>query len=352
VQRLQRWVLGALCWLSRQRSKLESGSTDGGLAEADGSTDGVVDAAGGSTDGVVVLAEVRGSIGGEWFSGSICVSEEKYPIIKILPSALAETQGDEPFVAIVRSREELCRWLRRPLPGLGWLQVEGLLGDSDAWIEAAHSGSDLSLDLILADASSEFPELYKLVDVSAVHDVRVTIQARPGLLKAVKLAAALRFPIRILPGQPKADVLAELKEALDFYLHDPAVEAPIEFFHSWIAATRGTEVGSLWMILEEDPAAYLQYDMDGQTKFPPSGPAGSSEKLPAEFVENHLKGLLEQGTECATCPWQQSCRGYFKWPDRAYSCQGIKDLFSIIQAAADEMARDLASCVLQSTSPA
>jgi hypothetical protein len=278
------------------------------------------------------------------------VSEENYPVVRMLPSALAKTQGDEPFVAIVRSREELCQWLGNPLPGLSWLQVEGILGDSDAWIEAAHSGSDIPLDLILADPSAEFSELYKLVDVSALHDVRVTIQARPGLLKAVKLAAALRFPIRLLPGQPKADVLAEIKQALDFYLHDPAVEAPVEFFHSWIARTRGAEVGSLWMILEEDPAAYLQYNVDGQTKLPSSGTVGSTD-LPTEFVENHLKSLIEQGAECATCPWQQSCRGYFKWPDRGYSCQGIKDLFSVIQVAADEMARDLASCVLQSANP-
>jgi hypothetical protein len=279
------------------------------------------------------------------------VSEENYPSLRILPSALAETQGDEPFVAVVQSGEELCRWLRDPLPGLNWLQVEGILDDSDAWMEAAHSGSDVSLDLMLADPSSDFPDLYKLVDISAVHDVRVTVQAQPGLLKAVKLAAALRFPIRILPGQPKADVLAELKEVLDFYLHEPAVEAPVEFFHSWIASTRGAKVGSLWMILEEDPAAYLQYDMNGQAKLPRAGSLGLVENSPAEFVENHLKSLLEQGAECATCPWQESCRGYFKWPDRAYSCEGIKDLFSIIQAAADEMARDLASCVLQNANP-
>jgi hypothetical protein len=279
------------------------------------------------------------------------VSEEKHPSLRILPSALAETQGDEPFVAVVQSGEELCRWLRDPLPGLNWLQVEGILGDSDSWMEAAHSGSDVSLDLILTDPSSEFPDLYKLVDVSAVHDVRVTIQAQPGFLKAVKLAAALRFPIRILPGQPKADALAEIKEALDFYLHEPAVEAPVEFFHSWIARTRGAEVGSLWMILEEDPAAYLQYDINGQAKLPRAGSLGLAENSPAEFVEHQLKSLLKQGAECATCPWQESCRGYFKWPDPAYSCEGIKDLFSVIQAAADEMARDLASCVLQTVHP-
>jgi len=279
------------------------------------------------------------------------VSEESYPSLRILPSALAETQGDRPFVAIVRSREELCRWLRDPLPGLKWLQVEGLLGDSDAWMEAAHSGSDVSLDLILANPSSDFSDLYKVVDLTAVHDVRVTIQAGPGLLKAVKLAAALRLPIRVLPGQPKAEVLAELKEVLNFYLHEPAVEAPVEFFHSLLASSHGADTGSMWMILEEDPAAYLQYDINGEAKLPRAGSFPLVENSPAEFVENHLKSLLEEGAECTSCRWQQSCRGYFKWPDRSYSCEGIKELYSVVQAAADEMARDLASCGFQTANP-
>ena len=65
MPRLQRWVLGVPCWPSRQRSKLEFGSIDGVLAEADGSTAGVVVAAGGLTAGAVVLGEVRGLIGGD-----------------------------------------------------------------------------------------------------------------------------------------------------------------------------------------------------------------------------------------------------------------------------------------------
>jgi hypothetical protein len=63
--RLRRWVLEVPGWPSRQRPKLEFGSTDGVLAAVDGSTDGVVVGAGGSIDGVVVLGEVGGSIGGE-----------------------------------------------------------------------------------------------------------------------------------------------------------------------------------------------------------------------------------------------------------------------------------------------
>jgi hypothetical protein len=275
-----------------------------------------------------------------------CVSQENYQPLQILPSALAETRGGLPFVAIVRSREELCRWLRDPLPGLKWLQVEGMLGDSNAWTEAAHSDCDVSLDVILADPISEFSDLYKLVDACAVHDCRVTIPARPGLLKAVKLAAALALPVRILPGQPTADVLVELKEVLDFYLHAPTVEAPVEFFHSLLASTYGADTGSLWVVLEEDPAAFVQYDINGQAKLPRSNSFQSVEISSAEFVEHHLKSLVEQGAECATCPWQQSCRGYFKWPDPGYSCEGVKELFSIIQAAADEIGRDLASCAL------
>jgi hypothetical protein len=64
---------------------------------------------------------------------------------------------------------------------------------------------------------------------------------------------------------------------------------------------------------------------------------------PGAFVEHHLKSLVEEDAECATCPWQQACRGYFKWPDPAYSCGGVKQLFSIIEAAADEIERDLVS---------
>src|SRR5262245_46332919 len=137
--------------------------------------------------------------------------------ISILPSALAETQGDEPFAVIVRSREELCRWLSNPHPGLRWLQVEGMLEDQDAWTEAAHSDSNIPLDVVLSDPASEFSLLYRLVDACAVRSIRVTMPAAPGLTKAIRLAAALRLPVRVLPGQPSDAALDELHDGLRFY---------------------------------------------------------------------------------------------------------------------------------------
>jgi hypothetical protein len=105
----------------------------------------------------------------------------------------------------------------------------------------------------------------------------------------------------------------------------------------------GADRGSLWMILEQDPAAFLHYDAEGHPELPRSGGFRSAEISPAAFVENHLKSLVEQGAECATCPWLQASKGYFKWPDPAYSCGGVKQLLSIIEAAANEIERDLVS---------
>jgi hypothetical protein len=147
----------------------------------------------------------------------------------------------------------------------------------------------------------------------------------------------------VLPGQPSAAALEELQEALQFYLHEPMVDAPVEFFHSVLANMCDSDTGSLWMILDEDPDAFRHYDADGRTRVARTSDAEHSEITSAGFVEDHLSRLIAQGAECATCPWQRPCSGYFKWPDPAYSCEGVKQLFFNIQTAANEIRQDLAS---------
>jgi hypothetical protein len=262
--------------------------------------------------------------------------------IPFLPAALAEEQDGRPFVAIVRRRDEFWRLLDKPPGGLQWLQVEGLLGDPDAWAQAAYGDSDVALDILLTTPISEFSDLYRLVDVSAVRNVRVSMPALPGFSKAVRLAAALRLPVRILPGQPTSEVLAELAEVLTFYLRDPVIETPIEFFHSVLAFLCGADTGSLWTILEEDPAIFRRPDPGDRPNFPDLSEFRWREKSATTFVESRFKSLVEADAECATCPWQRICEGYFKWPDAEYVCSGVKQLFSTIQAAANEMGLELA----------
>ncbi len=172
---------------------------------------------------------------------------------------------------------------------------------------AAQGTSQLPLDVMLTDPAAEFSSLYRLVDARIVRSVRVTMPARPGLMKALRLAVSLQLPVRLLPGQPSAEALAELTAAAHFYLRDPMVETPIEFFHSLLAAFRGLGDGTLWQFLEENPAG------------------------------------IHDGAECAACRWQPVCAGYFKRPDPTYACAGVKQLFATLEAAAEEIGRDLAS---------
>src|SRR5262249_14897105 len=150
----------------------------------------------------------------------------------------------------------------------------------------AHGASQVPLDVVLSDPAAEFSDLYRLVDVCAVREVRVSMPAAPGFLKAVKLAAALRLPVRVLPGQPTSEVLAELTEALEFYLHGTMVETPVEFFHSLLAGMCGVDTGSLWLILEEDPAVFQHCDVRGNAELPRSAGIRLVEISPEAFVEH------------------------------------------------------------------
>jgi hypothetical protein len=260
------------------------------------------------------------------------LEESHTPLVFLTAPAAEASPCNSAHVVVIRTQEEFARWLSAPAPGVEWLQVEGLLGDADAWALAAQGAVAIPLDVMMARPAEEFSLLYRLVDVSMVRDVRVTIPVAPGFLKAIRLAAALQLPVRLLPGQPSTEMIAELREAAEFYLHDALVDAPIEFFHTLLATLHGPVSATLWEILEQDPAIFVQLDNAGRPR------------EPRDFVAAHLRGLIEREAECATCRWQAACAGYFKWPDATYSCAEVKDLFAHLHAAAEELGRDLAAC--------
>jgi hypothetical protein len=249
------------------------------------------------------------------------------------------SSGVHPFVIVVRDPQQLDLWLRDRSPALQWIQVEGLFEDPEVWALAAEDTGEVPLDVVLRDPGREFADLYRLVEVRSARDVRVSMRARPGFFKAVRLAASLGLPVRLLPGQPTAAVLAELQETLTFYLRNPLVEAPIEFFHSALAWLREAPTGSLWRVLEDDPAIYRREPI--HTAWGSPQPSDLTINETQDFALLFLEQLTTQGAECATCPWREFCAGYFKWPDAAYSCAGIKLLFSNLLAAVEEIEEDL-----------
>lgn len=209
---------------------------------------------------------------------------------------------------------------------------------------AATDFCSLPVDLLLVDVEKEFPNLYHWAGIMAEGPARVSIPVAAGFGKALKLAASLGFAVKIEPRQPGAAGIGELLQALDLYLHRPGVGQPIEFFHSLLLACYHDQPASLWAIQEEDPAEYCYVTDEGEETLSRRLAGGRGEI--GEIGE--ARSFLERFTaalpgECRECEHFGRCAGYFKWPDPAYPCAGIRSLFGEIRSASEELRRDSAA---------
>ena len=162
------------------------------------------------------------------------------------------------------------------------------------------------LEIVLKDPG-DYLNLYSYTFLLDSHPVRIVIPVIAGFSKAVKLAVALNFAVKIEMRQPDSELLKEVEEVLDFYLHRSHVRQPIDFFHTTFTSFFYDDPISLWEINEETPAT------------------------------------VEKDQECEECEFFNRCGGYFKWPDRRYRCDGVKRIFQTLANAAAEMRRDLAT---------
>lgn len=195
------------------------------------------------------------------------------------------------------------------------------------------------LDLVMRQPADEFPLLYRFSQLLDKHQIRVSIPVTTGFAHAVRLALALQFSVKLEVAQPDRDLIDELNKVLDLYLHRSTVSQPVEFFHSIFLSFFHQEPSSLWFIQEEDPE---------QTRFvSDQGEESLSQRLNGLPFPNHneLRPVEQQlggeKSECDDCEFFDRCGGYFKWPNKDYSCDGVKTLFGTIRAAAAELRADL-----------
>ena len=160
---------------------------------------------------------------------------------------------------------------------------------------------------ILLEDPGDYLNLYSYTYLLDAHPVRIVIPVVAGFSKAVKLAVALNFAVKLEVRQPDEELLKELREVLDFYLHSSQVRQPIDFFHTTLTSFLHDEPISLWEIVDEVPV------------------------VPATDLE------------CYECEFFNQCGGYFKWPDVTYGCDGVKSVFRTLANAAQEMRSDLAT---------
>jgi hypothetical protein len=203
---------------------------------------------------------------------------------------------------------------------------------------------DTSVPLIIdfADDSEDLAVLYALSDLAREHPVSASVEVAPGFEKIVKVAVSLGFAVALEPHQPEGALVDEMESTLDYYLHNTTVDQPIEFFHSLLVAFYDKSLRSLWNIQYEDPSLDRYITDDGHevisnrlSSIPVSGDA-------ADFLDDLRLELLSEQGECSTCPFFVNCQGYFKFPDRSYSCSRIKGLLQTLKNAGHELRKEFA----------
>ena len=192
--------------------------------------------------------------------------------------------------------------------------------------------ASVPLDLVMTQPAHEFPYLCRFAQLRGQLEIRVSIPVSAGFSKAVRLAVAQNFAVKLEVGQPDQDLVEELSEVLDIYLHRTTVNQPVEFFHSILLAFYHQQEASLWFIQEEDPSQIRFVADDGTV-------SGSKRLNGSLLIAN---GQQPGGkSECDTCEFFNPCRGYFKWPNSEFSCEGVKTLFVTMRAAAEELRDDV-----------
>lgn len=218
-----------------------------------------------------------------------------------------------------------------------WVQILSPEADVAPLVEW---DSEAPIDIVLTAPAVQYTELHKFATLRDRHPIRVTISVVPGFKKAALVAASLQFSIKLEIGQPDANLIDELLEVVDLYLHRTTVGEPIEFFHSVLLSFFNEVPDSLWRIQEDDPAV-VRYVADEADTRQLRRTIVNASVDPLTFVDDLGRDILAAGGECVECEFALMCRGYFKVPDRDYNCAGVRRIFHELATAANQLSADL-----------
>lgn len=259
-----------------------------------------------------------------------------------VPVGLVERYRGRSLVVRARRPSEIIQSVPSDgLDGLAYVQLLSVCAEVD---DLALWGVGVPVDVVMRRPMSEFMQLYRYAKLLENHPIRITVPVVAGFGKAVRMALALNFAVKLeVPEPPGADLIDELHEVLDLYLYRPTVSRPVEFFHTLFLALYRWELATLWGIQEEDPASFRYVTDDGEEVAPrrATNDVAARDAGTVAGTAHYRRQLLSEKGECAGCEFFTYCGGYFKWPDRSYDCAGVKTLFVALSGAAAELRADV-----------
>lgn len=261
-------------------------------------------------------------------------------LIYNIPAALFDAYEERNTIVRSHDPSELVEKLSgKNLKKLSYIRLLSLNTDIDPLMDWEHSPP---VDLVVHNPHKDFPLLYKYSPLTAGQPVRVCVPVVSGFSKGVKLAVSLNFAVRLELSQPQQSLIAEMFTVLNSYLHQSTVSQPVEYFHSIFLAFYHGNPLTLWQIQEEDPEHFRFITDGGEERLPGRFSEIAAEGNATSFGTKFREELLAEKGECCACDFFQNCCGYFKWPDKAFPCEGVKSLFQTLKNAAGELKQDLA----------
>ena len=259
-----------------------------------------------------------------------------------VPVRLVEAYRGRSLIVRAHHPSEIVRGI--PQGGFDGLSYVRLLSVGAEVDELVHWGAGVPVDVVMQSPPSELPRLYEYAKLLENHPVRISVPVVAGFGGAVRLALSLNFAVKLeVPEPPGPDLIGELHEVLDLYLHRPTVSRPVEFFQTLFLAFYRWELATLWEIQEEDPARFRHVTDDGEEVAPRRAPrdGAAGDAVCAPGAAEYRRQLLAEGGECAGCEYLAYCAGYFKWAARGYDCAGVRTLFGALTGAAAELRHDM-----------
>lgn len=197
------------------------------------------------------------------------------------------------------------------------------------------------VDLVLQDGERELSRLNALRESGMEEDIQIVVPVVPGFGETAKRACRLGYPVKLNIGALDLLDVEETLDLVNFYLHTPDLEEPLEFFHSFAQALFNEEALTMWDIMNENPAE-IRYITD-------QGNEVLSRRLahmPAtgdmsDFLDRRKLQLLRERGECSQCRFFVNCNGYFKLPNPEFGCDGVKRIFGTLKEAVKKLQEDV-----------
>ncbi len=252
-----------------------------------------------------------------------------------IPTSMIREYGDK--TVIIRSEDpgELLQAVARiDRTNLECVQLLGAAADPES---LSKLDKDIPIEILLKDWQRDAGNLHAYSKLASQNRMRVSISVSPGFMNALEIALSLKLDTKLEVGQLDDVVMQELEVALNRYLHDSTVASPVEFFHSILLAfCHDNTVLSLWTIQDEDPEKNRYVLEDGRIVL--------SDRLriempdgPNDFLDDYRYELLSEQGECSICRYFTNCAGYFKFPDKGYSCKAVQNVFEGLKHASNEI---------------